>query len=387
MKSLLFSKYCVLSLVLSLAAAGCTEDLESNVSNQSEATIREGVHILDASMMAGVLVEAGSLHVAPEGQFWLADVRVGDIVVSGQGNGFLRRVTAIDSLPAETVLATEPAMLTEALESARIGESLHSNPISAFGFGQFADFGFDLDLGGTELYSRDGVSVTVAEGTVSFQPSLDVDLDIGLFSGVDFSMVASGAFDSRFVVRADAQTSVSESFQFQRTLYTSPTVRVPLMVGGFPLTLAITSYLEGQFEIAAGAQGNASAGAELHTEVSAGLAYDNGFSTFGDSDLTFKPVAPRYELSAELNARASLTPRIEVLILDSAGPTLGVEAYAQLAADAGLSSEAPAGASCELLLGLRGELGGKLSILGLIDLAELDYELFDRNTALDCFNL
>ncbi|MEM9489133.1 MAG: hypothetical protein AAGC55_08310 [Myxococcota bacterium] len=372
----------IASALLITACAG----EETISSNQGE--LRDGVLIVDEAMMEGAAVSADSLSFPARNGQWLGGVRVGDVLVSGVDNGYLRRIVAVDDQGEQMVFTTEPAQLDEALASATLSETIYSDTNQeGFIAGRPGDFGIDIDLSGTELYAQNGLRVTLSEGTLVFKPTLDVDLDVGVFSGVDFELIASGELDARFVLEATAEQNLDESVQFRQTLFTSPTIRIPLQVGPLPLTLAVTSYVDGNFAITAGVSGRAEAGADLDSGVTAGFRYDGQFNLIGDSELSLEPVGPSYAVEGTLSARASLAPRLEVLILDSAGPTLGVEGYAQVAAAANAGSGGTPSADCELTVGLRGDIGGKLTIINMIDLAELDYELFDSKQAYDCLPL
>lgn len=379
----------VAGTILGTAALLTVQGCMTEVGVENYAEVRDNVVILDQQTGDGIVVEPGRLLVPEERLAQIGTIDVGNIVVSSAGEGYLRRVldTSVDQ-NGFVVMNTEEAPLTDAVDSA----SMHHS----FGDGQYfdpdraeiVDFGINVNYDGTVIYEQDGLQVTLSQGNLTFRPTLDFDFDLSWGRLEMLQLIAEGNLDANLVVTARAQQAFTGSKDFTYTLFESSPKIIVHMLGMLPVVEVITTKVDAHFEITAAVSGEASVGLAADANVLAGMRWEDGAITpITDAGLELEPVGPTLHVGGELVARATIEPRLYVKFYGAAGASVGVQAYGALEAQATVDASVEGvefQGSCDLLLGISGDVRAELPVF---DLDNLDRQLFDLNRTIGCAEL
>ena len=382
------SRLAVFLLALAgLALGGCDGDDDggggpaAEEEGEVETIVAEGVELLPESRTAEVEATPSALSFPAAGNESLLHKQPGDILVSGTGQPFLRKIVAVRQDGDRIVVQTEQAALTESIEQGDFGgvysldgcEQGDNERVCPL-VGESLSAG--LDLSGTVLFedAASGAVVRVARGTARLAPSLDVDGKVRRFRLQEFHLIARGDLEVAMVLEAEASVGVSHSGEVE--LWESPPMTlhqcVPVPIGCIPVWETVTVSLRAGYEVSVDARVAATAGAEASTGVSAGVRYSDGrWSAVAEESLDLTPVGPDWEVGAGLEARVYLRPQLDVLFYSVAGPFVALEPYAAVEA-----SVAPPPPGWTLSAGLRGAAGGRVEFLDR-ELGEFDFELFD----------
>ncbi len=369
------------SLVLLVASLSTTTGCE--VGAVSESTPQPNLVILDDSVADRLIVQPNGLFVATSEAGPLAQVDVGDVIISNGPEAFLRKVVSINRSAEQLAVLTEPAALTDAIlqghvqsqrdllsESgpARPGQTAAIIPIDKLA----------LDFGGTKLIDVTGIKVNLNHGTVTFRPTLDVDVQIDDGSLTHFHALLSGDLEASMGVTISADRSFSRSFS--TTIWQSPRYVATQMIGVIPVVEVVTVSLVLSGDVHAGASGTIELGAaSAKAGLDAGATYDEGtWSAQATPSIDFDARGPSVAASVTAGASLRLTTRIDVKFYDVAGPHLTVGAYA----NTNLSGSIANGIDWTGRVGMDGSFGGDMTVLGK-SIASYDQALFDlgRNFA------
>lgn len=256
----------------------------------------------------------------------------GQVVALGRGaatpDGLLARVTAVTRVGGDTVAATVPATLTEAIPSGSLDLGL---PAQAMTSG-----GMRLRAGGLGQRVSRAVS---CEGRAQLTASGAVGLTTGLRLEADWHLGLRPRVDARFegTVRASAELAASVDGAASCTLDPVALLPRPVPLGVYTFSIGpVPVVLKPQAQLYLSADGEVRAGVSTNVSASvtanAGVEYrDRRFRGFGGlrPAFTFQPPA----LSASGSLQARLTPTVDVLVYGVAGPRIDLNAGLKLQAD------------------------------------------------------
>jgi hypothetical protein len=328
-------------LVLSLGM-GCGSPNPDGVSPSNQVTVVE----------ADVQVAPDRLTLARSGNEALLDRQPGDVLVSGRGTGFLRKVVTVERSGDQIVIATQPAALSDALGTALYDGSFHDSKadISGPSFN-----GVYVGFGGLEIQSGTDVDVHMTKGSVNFSPSLDLSLDTSWGRVTTFDLVASGTFTSElgFHVHTDGPAEI----RYQKDLWTSPPATFYQQIGPIPVVevveVVVTLEVNGSTEGATDLDVGASAMADLAVGA---RYYDGEWHRVGDHSLTLQTDGPSLTTTNDLQMQVLLPIELHVSFYDLAGPYVSLEPKLQATytADQGIVAS----------WGLESLFGGSVNLLG-----------------------
>lgn len=363
------------SLVVFIAALSTT--IGCGVGELSDAVPQPNLVILDQSVAARLIVQSNGLFVATGEAGPLAYVNAGDVILSNGPEPFLRKVISSNRSGGQLAVLTQPAALTDAILQGHVQS--HRDPLSEpvpQRPGQTALIipvdKLALDFAGTKVIDTTGIKVNLNRGTVSFRPSLDVDLQIEDGTLTRFHAILSGDLEASMGVTITADRSFNRSFS--TTIWQSPPYTVTQLVGVVPVVEVVTVSLVLSGDVHAGASGTIDLGAaSAKASLDAGAKYDNGeWSAIATPSIDFDARGPSLAASASAGASLRLTTRIDVKFYDVVGPHLIVGAYART----NLSGSVANGVDWTGRVGMDGSFGGDLSVLGK-NLASYNQLLFD----------
>ena len=342
-----------------LGAVGCAEaSLEPQIDSR--------VHVVsNAPMMAAA---DRLVFSAADGQA-LLDRQPGDLVVGGNGTGFLRRVVGVQQQGDQIVVMTAPAALSDALVQADYGSQLVDDKSDLSGPSLDGVF---VGLGDTELEAGGNVTAKITSGQLSFHPGLDLQLQVRDHAVQRFDLVASGALDADLAIHVEGNGATDATFS--KELWESPSKTFVQMVGYVPVVevvkVVVTADVDigsddGIFSLDVGASG--------HAQLDVGKRYIDGtwYSANGHT-LTLDRSGPTFTGSTSAHVAVDIGVELEVNFYDLAGPFVSFAPK--------LEADYVPGQGVTAAWGLEGEFGGQIDVLGAGNddrLAGFDGTLFD----------
>jgi len=303
-------------------------------------------------------------------------IEEGDILAGGSGfEGFLRKVDSYQIGATNIEIQTSQAQLTEAIynggyqDSIRMSFNPASDPtgMSRASYAKGVSASEDLIvLDGAVLFSGnvDGANVTVVinEGTLSFEPELDLGFRIRRRVLEEFHAIATGKLVFNFEIGITADASFSYEAFKEIALISKP---VWFAIGALPVLVVIDLSLIGGFEIGAGIEGAITAGFDSEISVSCGAKFDgeNWSSVWIVPQPTTELRPVSWGASASLDAKAYIRPRLDLKLYAIAGPYLEVGPYLRLDGDVGVSINQLPYYNLDLFLGIDGNVGMSVLLL------------------------
>ncbi len=190
-----------------------------------------------------------------------------------------------------------------------------------------------VDLSGTELYSDGDLSITLSQASVSFNPTLDLDLDISGGDVERLRLEANGTMTTAVAVQVAASTDIP-SLEDEVVVWSDSRTYVT-MIGWMPVVTVAYLELSAGYSLEIGGEVSFEAGLEGELTVGGGFDYEDGITTpianFQNPPPT--PIGPSIDAEAAVTARMWLEPKITLEFYDIGGP--------YLAAQAGVTAEFP----------------------------------------------
>jgi hypothetical protein len=368
-------------VVLALASAGmgacAAEPAAGEPAAQDVAPlVQSNVRVLDAE--PGVDLElrdselVGSAARLPQ----LAEATAGDILVSGRGAGFLRRVRSIRVDGDSVIAQTEPASLEDVFHQVHVRGAINGDrpvgepvPVATPGLGPR---GVRLDipklsLQGKRLAIGQGSEIEIVDGDFGFQPQLDFDLSMHGGRMEHIKVLAAGSSTARLHVRY--HVSKPDNLQSGAFVHFSdggiPLLETPpyyavFWAGYVPIVVSVRARLLAGFELRVGGEVTGEQDVSAAGSVSTGLEYENGgWRDLASKSLTLSHAGTSTFTSHSLGGDVTLTARLDVSFYELAGPYVGLQAYA------GVKHVGTAENSGWVLQdGLRGVAGAQVAIFG-----------------------
>lgn len=319
----------------------------------------------------------------------LAALRPGDVIVAVPStvapNGFLRKVAMVSQQQGHIVVQTSNASLEEAITEGSLSISADLLPSQVQGMQlaqgvriapQPADIkkDFQLMIAHAILYDGDNNLDTtndqiVADGSVNLEMAYDIDLSIQNNTLKTFTIKQRATQTTQLAV---SSTIAAYSGQAEKELARFPFTPITVFVGAVPLVfqpeLTITIGVSGDLKL------QVITSVTQQASSTAGLRYQNSsWSPLQDSRQSFQYTPPT--LIATLNAEASTSANLNVMLYGIAGPYVHLKAYLLLTADL---MKTP---WWQLFAGLNADAGARLTVLSKT-LASYERNLFDIRTLL-----
>lgn len=294
------------------------------------------------------------------------EVAVGDIVVSAQGEGFLRTVDAIDRAVDAVVLRTSDAELGDALIDAELATSLggagkadtHQLP------------GIRFSIANRTLVDNAALTARIVDASLGFEPELDLDLAIQGRHLQNFEMVVrgrvSGSIDLDVVAR---EVEIGPEIR----LWESTPIVFYQQIGPVPVVETVTTSVVLKLQVVARGEGRVRIDAGAIARVAGGLRYNptTGWDAVADLDVDAHGSIPIATASLDkLGVRAWLAARVDVRFYGVGGPYIAAGPQLEVVRDVH-------DGSFDASAGFRGATGGGLRLFRLNLPALPSFELFD----------
>jgi hypothetical protein len=322
----------------------------STPEDPAEPTIDPRVHVLPD--VTGMVVMPASITLPRAGNEALAHFSTGDILVSTQGEGLLRRVEATELSTQSIVLSTTDAELTDALVDARLTTSLGGE--GKADTHQLPTIGFSIT--DQQVLDNPAITAKVAKASLSFSPELDLDLALDDRHLESFEMVMRGKVTGVLDLEIDARdVAVGPEI----VLWKSPPAVFYQQVGIVPVVESVTTSVVLKLQASATGHGRIRIHADALANLEAGVRYADGagWDPVADATMTANGSVPETSLTLDtVGVRAWLAARVDVRLYGVAGPYIAAGPQVEVSRDV-------SGGAFHGKAGFRAATGGGLEFL------------------------
>jgi len=317
-----------------------------------ETVVSDRVRVIDREPGTEITVMPDRLILPRTGNEDLLSSQPGDVLVSGRGTGFLRKVVSIADRDGQIDVITTPAAMTDALVDAEYDGQVRDAKWDWEG-PKFDGVFFKTD--GLKIAGNGGAQLTVTKGSVSFQPSLDLAMKMRWAKLTQFDLVASGAFDAElgFQIQTDGAAQVS----YEKDLWESPSWTFVQMIGPVPVVEVISVSVS--LEVTGSTEGatTVDVSASAHSGITAGARYRDGrWTRVGDHTLALRTEGPTVASSNNAGIEVSMPIELHVQFYDLAGPYISLEPN--------IRAEYSPGEGAKAFWGMESRAGGQVNLLG-----------------------
>ncbi|MFB6272105.1 MAG: PQQ-binding-like beta-propeller repeat protein [Salinibacter sp.] len=318
------------------------------------------------------------------------DVEKGEVILSKVPESqletaprFLRKVESVDKQDGQVTVSTSKAALTDAVEKASLdlstslsGKSKKGGreawKVTSVAKGVTVKSCDAVQLGNVTLHPEDSnIQVSLTNGTVSFCPDIDASIEISGFSIEEFSTIASGNLTYNTDLSASASATVDLSNSVELATFETYGIAGPVV---YTMELSLVA----GFEATAGGTMEMSTGIESSGSLKLGARYKNKkWSPVSNRSLSFDSRPVEWGREAGATVRGYVRPEITVFLYETAGPTLFIGPYVELAAEK--SEDLVKDYRYGAFGGLNGGVGYDIEILEL-GIAEYEKSIFDFRT-------
>ena len=290
----------------------------------------------------------------------------GNVVVGEEGEGFLRRVVEVDVSGDEAVLITEEASLVDVVERGTLQESFDLSTTTRAGLewqvthieeGVTADAGaLGLELEEVDLPGITGLSVTFTNGSVSFDPDIDFQLEIRRGRLNEMLVAASGQLDFNVDVEVTASQEIVRKDSTLLARFDGQPIT--FFIGFVPVVILPTLEFIAGYEVGLGQEGSITSGLESLNAITAGAEYSNGnWSPILDRSNTLEPRPLIWDQTASAEAKGYIRPKLSFTVYGVAGPFINSNGYVRTQA-----TISPPNWAWGVYAGLDGNFGGEVKI-------------------------
>jgi hypothetical protein len=347
------------ALILGLGAPGCDDGGGGNhVKPYADTTLAPGSHWLGAAYGTTIVdVQADSVLLTLDAG--APTITVGDIVIDADGDGFVRRVTALSTPAAgQLLLTTEAAALSEAFDQFNTGFTLEigNDTIEGQPAGGVQPVARDqsravtFDLTGVTIYDGTYATITITSGELRAFVRAWGDINI------------PGDSDLGFMLDIEIDATIAASLHAGISLDGS----IPIPGAGWGATLKIGNvrtrvnlglFAEYLLEADATVTVTTSFSYTDHIRCDVQYVFLQGWEQDRfDRDPTFSYTDPVVTGEANAMLLVALTPRVTVELLGTTGVDLAVSAFARATADAQLTADQLLSYGIVVELGLTGHV-------------------------------
>jgi hypothetical protein len=329
-----------------LVAAGC------GISEPSDGTPTLDHRVTVLPDLTGMVVDAGSVTIPRENNGALANLPRGTILVSAQGEGFLREVDSVAQTSDSITFATHDTDLSEALVDGSVTTSVG-------GAGKADTYqlpGFALSFADQVIANNETISATLTNGSLTFEPELDVDLAVSLHSLESFEMVLRGKISGELDLDLTAHQAAAGP---EIRLWESSPMIFYQQVGPLPVVETVTTSVVLRLQATTKGSGHIRVDAGAVANFEGGLRYTDeaGWDGVGDASVeTYGSIPDAQVTFGAVGVRAWLAARADVRLYGIAGPFVMAGPQAEL-------SRTLSGGDIDASVGLRVGAGGGLKFM------------------------
>jgi hypothetical protein len=359
-----------------LLTLGCGADGGGRGNATPNATVHQGVYVIDATPGVDVLVEPERL-VFTEAHDDVLEREAGDVLVCSNGGGFLRKVVSVHRDGANIVVGTIDATLGDAIAD---GSATGQSDLAHDAEGQWEIDGkydgilpFDgkLEIGNTSVVFTPDAQVSIKDARFDFKPSVDLDLNVTNSELTYFRAIAEGTVEATMVVHV--VTPSAATVNQKKILWRSAPKFLTQMIGPVPVVETVDLSIGVGTRLSTVQAVDFEAGGDLNGSLRAGATFDreSGWQAVGDGSISIVPIpiSSNVESFALQGIEVYMYAEVNLRFYNLAGPYITIGPYV---------NTYDTGNEWEPAYGVRGTWGGKLQVMGLS--AGFQSELFDERT-------
>jgi hypothetical protein len=332
----------------SVSGDSCTVDMDGDHTvfatfAFTEVKIPETTKVLDAATMGHLIRQEGSTYYFDSQATAVASLKAGDVIVSGVGEGFIRKVTAINVTDQEIAVETADATLEDAIQRGTIvvHKTLTPSDLQAAQAVDNEDARADQIAASSSLPFFNEYNVGLSQGvslsgSLSFEPTLDFAVSFDGLKPVEARSVLT--FRQRTDLNLDAESSFSMGVE--RKIWPPPgspplfaPIIVPVGIPPFVVPVVLVPDLGVSVGVSGSSVSSVESGITVDTTVVAGVHYTSrgGWKPVADYSQHFSFNPPTLSESTEVKAYVS--PELSVRVYGIVGPYVNLEGYGKLTAD------------------------------------------------------
>ncbi|WP_460219417.1 TonB-dependent receptor [Psychroserpens sp. MEBiC05023] len=389
MKNLLF-------LFVLISFFGCSKDDSSNVEPQIQdpnATIADNVVVVLEESSELISSESELNNGIYKIQFnqVVPEIEINDILVGNEGLGFLRKVTSISNSDNIITMQTSQANMEDVFGNANINFTADLsglNRLSSGGYSEKLNYEYfaegvqrrnDFALGFTNVLinSNASANLRLIDGSLSFNPNYNFDLDYNLFSLDRFAFGMDNAqliTDATFQISSNGETSLPIT---DYTLYENSKTFIRF-VGNVPVVITVFLKLKAKTDLTIDGNLSLTKKLEHNSTLSLGAEYENSnWSPFAELDTEF--INHPIDLQGtyvNITDNISLVPEIIIAFYGINGPLIEPTFSGNLGLNISPTQDWDAFLNGKIDL----KLGASIGILGetLLSLPFDSYNLFEQ---------
>jgi hypothetical protein len=359
----MFARGCALLVLVGFAGGGCGAPREA----ERATVVRENVVVVQGMPGSDFRATENQLVFPRARSGSLAAVKQGDILVSGGGTGFIRRVAAVQGDAENLVFITEMASLSDAIAEGELHR--HDDPKSdSHPLGTVA-----FSFGNTTLLDDNIAKITVTDGSFQFQPTLDLDVSMGWGGMNNLLLGLRGQLDAQLGL--EIETASGKSVSLSKQLWRSPAKTFTQLIGWVPVVEVAW------LSVGAGCSGSTqgptklSFGVSTHDLVQAAIQFTKGvgFEPISSSSFSVKTMNNALEADS-LDLKCYAYVRMDLSFYDLVGPFVALYPY--------LGTQKNPVGEPQTYWGIEGVVGGQLNPLGAdhwFSLPSVGVGVFDYN--------
>jgi len=272
-------------------------------------------------------------YIYSEGDLGITDTSV---IVGYEGYGYIRKVNNVSIIGDTIVVETEPGRLTDVFEELHMQDSLRlliNSEKKSFYEGKPVPMqvtylakgvslqtkGSGLDISGAVLYddtyNNTHLQVSLPTATANFEPVFKRDIDIKWIppSLNYLKLTAGGVFNMEVAIKVSCDYEID----FSKEKKIAEFEYGPFMIGGVVPMFVGLSFTAG-FETSLEMAGSITSGFETTQSLEFGAEYIKDatpkWNTIWEKGGSFDPLPMEWDASAEMNAKAYISPRISATI-------------------------------------------------------------------------
>jgi uncharacterized protein (TIGR02145 family) len=328
-KSILFVLFCA-----NLALNSCKEDIPEIIKDDpSEIIISKDVVVIDDQTWKECFLKIDSTNynlTFSDKSEAINKIVEGNIIVSGIGNGLMRRVKSIKKSNGQLFFNTSPTVLTEVItqgdieyEQALIQEQISSIQINDKEIVSYksklksTNSKYNLNINFPDLWLQD--NKVKLSGAFNCNLNLDANIEIGLSGLEEVKLGFNVNEELGLYFQSLNALSNSDTYPREDTVMTIHFNSKTIWVGYVPLVFKPTLYLKIGYE--GQSDRPFTSGFEQSFAYNAGIQWYNGaWDRYGTSTNNQTFIGPNSNNVPNANLKAYIKPEIEVMINNLVGP-------------------------------------------------------------------
>ncbi|MDX2093762.1 MAG: hypothetical protein SFX73_38345 [Kofleriaceae bacterium] len=337
----------VLAGLAAFGLVGCVLDEPS-----AEPQVDPRVRVLP--YIEGIAVDPTGVRIPDGGAIGVEGLAPGDIIISAQGEGFLRQIDAVHTSGGITALTTHDANLGDALIDARVATALGGD--GKADTYQLPRIGFSIR---DKIVAQNRYfAVRLNNASLSLRPEIDLDLEIGDRRLQNFELVVRAHLEGTLDLQVEGRDLSAGT---EITLWESTPSVFYQQIGIVPLVETVSTSVVLKVEGVARGDSRLRATANATADLEGGIRYTRAGGWDGVAELEADADAAlpeaRINLLSEAGVRAWLNVRLNVRLYGVAGPYVAVGPQLEVVKDF-VENDFDAHAK------FRGVVGGDLKIAG-----------------------